>query len=105
MKMHRALVTAAAVVGLTVAAPIAPASATPSTGEVDTLACGFYRAPGPAGALEARYKHCTSERYAVKVTIDYHVGPDGETCVQPNEDKFLGYTNYVYNAYYNGKLC
>lgn len=98
--MRRIGFIAASVIGLTMVLPIAPANA-----DVNTAACGYYRAPGPAGAMEARYKHCTSENYAVQITIDYHVGADGYRCMQPNEDAFLGYTNYVYNAYYNGKLC
>lgn len=106
MKTSRALITAAAVIGLTIALPVTQASA--DTGQPSAMACsdgGKQYGPGPAGALSVYYKHCTDERYAVKVTIDYHVGADGETCVGPNEKKFVGYSNYVNNVYYNGKLC
>lgn len=108
--MRRTSLLAASVIALTMALPMAQASAAPASdsGEVGALACsdgGKQYGPGPAGAMSVYYKHCTDQPYAVKVTIDYHVGNDGETCVQPNERKFVGYSNYVNNVYYNGKLC
>jgi hypothetical protein len=103
MKMHRALVTAAAVVGLTVALPIAPASAAPGNGEVGTSGCGYHLAPAPV-APDAYYNHCTSDGSHIWITINYHLGDDGYKCVGPGDTR-LGSTSIIAYAYYNGNLC
>ena len=84
----------------TVVSPVAAAAEVlpePSAAE-----CGFYH-----GLTGAYYKHCTTEPYAVKITIKYTAPgrADGEMCVQPNADEWLGWNDDVWNAYYNGKLC
>lgn len=104
--MRRTSLLAASVIALTMALPMAQASAAPasSSGEVGALACGYYLAPA-AGAPDARYRHCTSEPYAVQITIKYRGGSDRYRCMQPNEDARLGSTSVIYNAFYNGNLC
>ncbi|MFS8097001.1 DUF6355 family natural product biosynthesis protein [Lentzea alba] len=84
----------------TVVSPVA--SAAEVVPESAAANCGFYR-----GFTGAYYKHCTSEPYAVKITIKYFAlgRPDAEMCVQPNADEWLGWNDEVSNAYYNGKLC
>lgn len=113
--MRRTSLLAASVIALTMALPVAQASAAPATGasevsEVSAMACdkkpGFRTdLPIVNGSLSAYYNHCTREPYAVKITIEYKNGSRSEDCVQPNDDKFLGWTSYVHNAWYNGKLC
>lgn len=103
--LRKALVVATAVAGLGVAAPAAQADTT-HAGEPPTAAshpCGFHTVT--ASPSQAHYKHCTSEPYAVRVTVQHYFSGDTEVCVQPNADAFLGYTFDVSYAYYNGGLC
>ncbi|GAA2702893.1 hypothetical protein GCM10010412_101090 [Nonomuraea recticatena] len=106
MRMHKSAVIAATVAILGVLAPAAQAHAPSGEGRTAEAAtpCGFHTTTG-LYPNQAHYMHCTQEPYAVKVTVDYFVGNDGEICVQANADAFLGYVYEVANAYYNGRLC
>jgi hypothetical protein len=82
---------------------VVPMPAVAQPGDVQAaVQCGYYI----EGYLYAHYLHCTSQPYAVMIDANFRGSVIKDwICVQPNEDRLLGFVENVWGAWYNGKLC